>query len=74
MPRPEIFSLKMVSDLSFGPANYDFDKKYLLNGTFRRDGFSGLSANNKYGNFGGGSIGWSIAEERFSKGRTWAVF
>jgi TonB-linked SusC/RagA family outer membrane protein len=51
----------------FGTANYDFDKKYLLNGTFRRDGFSGLSANNKYGNFGGGSIGWNIAEEGFFK-------
>ncbi|MDN5289433.1 MAG: TonB-dependent receptor [Mucilaginibacter sp.] len=51
----------------FGTANYDFDKKYLLSGTFRRDGFSGLSANNKYGNFGGGSIGWNIAEEGFFK-------
>jgi TonB-linked SusC/RagA family outer membrane protein len=51
----------------FGTANYDFDKKYLLSATFRRDGFSGLSANNKFGNFGGGSAGWNIAEEGFFK-------
>jgi TonB-linked SusC/RagA family outer membrane protein len=51
----------------FGSVNYDFDRKYLLSGTFRRDGFSGLSADNKYGNFGGGSIGWNIAEEGFFK-------
>lgn len=51
----------------FGNVNYDYKRKYLLSGTFRRDGFSGLSANNKYGNFGGGSIGWNIAEEDFFK-------
>jgi len=54
----------------FGTVTYDFDKKYLLSGTFRRDGFSGLSANNKYGNFGGASIGWNIAEEDFFKSST----
>lgn len=51
----------------FGNVNYDYKRKYLLSGTFRRDGFSGLSANNKYGNFGGGSVGWNIAEEDFFK-------
>lgn len=51
----------------FGNVNYDYKRKYLLSGTFRRDGFSGLSSNNKYGNFGGGSIGWNIAEEGFFK-------
>ncbi|MET1053991.1 MAG: SusC/RagA family TonB-linked outer membrane protein [Pedobacter sp.] len=57
----------------FGTVNYDFDKKYLLSGTFRRDGFSGLSANNKYGNFGGASIGWNIAEEDFFKSSSLAA-
>ncbi|MGN8070386.1 SusC/RagA family TonB-linked outer membrane protein [Mucilaginibacter sp. 22184] len=51
----------------FANLNYSYDKKYLLSGSFRRDGFSGLSANNKYGNFGGGSVGWNIAEEDFFK-------
>lgn len=51
----------------FTSLNYDFDKKYLLSGSFRRDGFSGLSQGHKYGNFGGGSIGWNISEESFFK-------
>jgi TonB-linked SusC/RagA family outer membrane protein len=44
---------------------YDYKKKYLLSASFRRDGFSGLSVTNKYGNFGGASIGWNLSEESF---------
>lgn len=44
---------------------YDFKKKYLLSVNFRRDGLSALAAGNKYGNFGGGAIGWNIFEEGF---------
>ncbi|MCC8423708.1 TonB-dependent receptor [Mucilaginibacter sp. UR6-11] len=51
----------------FSSMNYDYDKKYLLSGSFRRDGYSGLSAGNKYGNFAGGSVGWNVAEEDFFK-------
>jgi TonB-linked SusC/RagA family outer membrane protein len=44
---------------------YDYKKKYLVSASFRRDGFSGLAVNHKYGNFGGGSIGWNLSEENF---------
>ena len=46
---------------------YDFNKKYLVSASFRRDGYSGLSEGNKFGNFAGGSIGWNVAEEGFFK-------
>ena len=46
---------------------YDYQKKYLLSASFRRDGFSGLAKGNKYGNFAGGSLGWNIHEENFYK-------
>ena len=49
----------------FSSLNYDFDQKYLLSGSFRRDGYSGLSAENKFGNFAGGSVGWNISKEDF---------
>jgi TonB-linked SusC/RagA family outer membrane protein len=49
----------------FGSVNYNFKKKYLLSFNYRRDGFSGLAEGYKYGNFGGGSIGWNISEESF---------
>ncbi len=47
--------------------NYDFDKKYLFNINFRRDGYSAYAAGNKWGNFAGGSVGWRISEESFWK-------
>jgi len=39
----------------------------LLSASFRRDGFSGLAPGHKFGNFGGGSIGWMLSEESFFK-------
>jgi TonB-linked SusC/RagA family outer membrane protein len=44
---------------------YDYDRKYLLSGSFRRDGLSGLAPGHKYGNFGGGSVGWNVSDEGF---------
>jgi TonB-dependent starch-binding outer membrane protein SusC len=51
----------------FGRVTYDYSKKYFLTASLRRDGFSGLSKGNKFGNFGGGSIGWTVSQEDFYK-------
>lgn len=51
----------------FGRATYDFKKKYFVTASFRRDGFSGLSEANKFGNFGGASAGWTLSDENFYK-------
>lgn len=51
----------------FGNVFYDYKKKYLLSASFRRDGFSGLAVNHKYGNFSGGAIGWNLSAEDFYK-------
>jgi TonB-linked SusC/RagA family outer membrane protein len=51
----------------FGRATYDYSKKYFFTVSLRRDGFSGLSKGNKFGNFGGASFGWSLSEEKFYK-------
>ncbi len=47
--------------------NYDFQKKYLLTATIRRDGFSGFAENNKIGWFPSVGLGWILSEERFLK-------
>ncbi len=49
----------------FSTVNYDYNKKYLFSFNFRRDGLSALATGNKWGNFGGGSLGWNISEESF---------
>lgn len=50
---------------NFGRLNFNFDKKYYLEVSGRRDGFSGLAAGKKYGNFGGASVMWNISRENF---------
>lgn len=47
--------------------DYDYDRRYLFSFNFRRDGLSALAPGSKWGNFGGGSVGWNISEEGFYK-------
>jgi len=51
----------------FTQAVYDYKNRYLLTGSFRRDGSSRFDPQNRYGNFGAGSVGWRISEENFFK-------
>jgi TonB-linked SusC/RagA family outer membrane protein len=53
-----------------GRVNYDYDNKYLLTATMRRDGSSRFGENVKYGNFPGIALGWNIHNESFMKGST----
>jgi len=51
----------------FGRASYDYEGKYLISGTIRRDGSSNFGPENKYGTFSSASIGWRISQENFMK-------
>lgn len=49
----------------YGRINYDYDGKYMLEASFRRDGSSLLADQNKWGNFPSFSAGWIMTEEQF---------
>lgn len=49
----------------FGRFNYNYDERYLVTANFRRDGSSQLTEANRFGNFGGVSLGWNINKEHF---------
>ena len=51
-----------------GRVNYDYNNKYLVTATLRRDGSSRFGENVKYGNFPGIALGWNIQNEDFMKG------
>jgi len=51
----------------FGGFNYDFDNRYLISATLRRDGSSRFGDNKEFGYFPSGSIGWRISNEPFFK-------
>lgn len=52
----------------FSRLTYDYNKKYFAALNFRRDGYSAWA--NKYGNFYGAALGYSISEEDFWKNST----
>ena len=49
----------------FGRVDYNFDDRYLLAVTVRRDGSSRFGEDNQYGIFPAASVGWRIDRERF---------
>lgn len=49
----------------FARFGYDYQNKYLLSASFRREGSSRFGKNSKYGNFPAVSVGWRISEESF---------
>ena len=51
-----------------GRVNYDFDSKYLLSITARRDGSSRFGENKRWGLFPAVSVGYNISEEEFFSG------
>ncbi|WP_291059660.1 MULTISPECIES: SusC/RagA family TonB-linked outer membrane protein [unclassified Empedobacter] len=48
-----------------GSVNYDYARKYFVDGYVRRDGTSLAGLDNKYGTFWGASVAWDIAKEDF---------
>ena len=49
----------------FGRLSYNYDERYMLQATIRRDGSSRFGVNNKYGTFPSVSVGWNITNESF---------
>ena len=49
----------------FGQVSYDYDRRFLVTGAFRRDGSSLFEPSVRWGNFGAGSVGWRVSKEKF---------
>ena len=49
----------------FSSANINYKDRYILSGSFRRDGSSVFGANHKWGNFYSVGASWNINEEEF---------
>lgn len=64
---PQTNLIEWTINSYMGRINYDYDNKYLLTATIRRDGSSRFGENVKYGNFPGVALGWNIMNEDFMK-------
>ena len=58
-------SYSMIS--MFAKANYTYNRRYLLEGTVRRDGSSRFGDGEKFGVFPSIAVGWNVHEEKFMK-------
>jgi hypothetical protein len=56
---------------AFGRVNYNFEEKYLVSASIRREGSSRFGVNNKWGWFPAVSLGWRITGEDFMQGKDW---
>lgn len=61
----ETYESEHVITSYIGRANYNYDDKYLLSATVRRDGSSRLSADDRWDIFPSVSAGWRIERENF---------
>ncbi|WP_422351167.1 TonB-dependent receptor [Flagellimonas sp.] len=64
-PSAEVGRSKWALESYFTRLQYDYDGRYALSGSFRRDGSSRFGANTKYGNFASVSAGWTLSNEAF---------
>ncbi len=54
-----------------GRVNYNYNQKYYLTASIRRDGSSKFGANNRWGLFPSFDVAWRISQEAFLKDATW---
>ena len=55
----------------FARLNYDYSDRYYLTASYRRDGSSRFTKDNRWGNFYSFGLSWRISEEEFMKDLTW---
>ena len=56
---------------TFGKIDYNYQGKYYLSGTVRRDGSSRFGENNRFGVFPAVSAAWRISDEDFLADAGW---
>jgi iron complex outermembrane receptor protein len=62
------YQTRLISD--FGRVTYDYNQKYLLQASIRRDGSSVFGADHQWGYFPSVGVGWRLSQERFMLNQT----
>lgn len=62
--RPTLYKLYHYNSF-FGRVNYNWQNKYIVNASFRRDGSTRFGPGYRFGNFGAVGAAWLFTEEKF---------
>ena len=65
------YSNRYRTESYLGRVRYDYQEKYNVEASFRRDGSSRFSKDSRWGNFGSIGASWVITKENFMKPITW---
>ncbi|WP_342155086.1 SusC/RagA family TonB-linked outer membrane protein [Joostella sp. CR20] len=65
------YTSRQTTEGYFSRLNYDFDNKYYISGSFRRDGSSRFDEDARWGNFFSVGGAWRLDQENFIKNVTW---
>ena len=66
------YSITRTTMMSFfGIADYNYDSRYYLQASVRRDGSSLFAAENRWGTFYSVGLSWNLHNESFLKNKTW---
>lgn len=69
--KPSHSKSETVFNSYFGTLSYNFDEKYYIDASFRRDGSSLFGLNNQWGNFWSAGAMWDIKKENFLADINW---
>lgn len=54
-----------------GRLKYDYDNRYIIEGSFRYDGSDNFAPGHRWGFFPSGAVAWAVSEEPFFKNLEW---
>lgn len=67
----ESYKRNYSTESYFSRLGYDYNGKYLLSASFRRDGSSKFAKENKWGNFWSFGAAWNLSKESFLVNSSW---
>ena len=65
------FTVDYVTQGFLAKAQYNYNERYFISGSYRRDASSRFAENERWGNFGSIGAAWLISEEEFLSGVSW---
>ncbi|SDW66308.1 SusC/RagA family TonB-linked outer membrane protein [Flavobacterium degerlachei] len=65
------YTRNYATESYFSRVGYDYDEKYILSASVRRDGSSKFADANKWGNFWSVGAAWNLTRESFIEKQTW---
>ncbi|OAZ03478.1 SusC/RagA family TonB-linked outer membrane protein [Flavobacterium succinicans] len=65
------YTRNYATESYFSRIGYDYLTKYIISGSFRRDGSSKFAKDNRWGNFWSVGLAWVVSNENFLKDSEW---